>query len=258
MKAIWSGAIAFGLVNIPVKLYSAVKESRLDFDMLDKKDYSNIRFKRVNEQTGKEVSWNNIVKGYEINGKYVVLAKSDFDKASPEKTKLITMETFVDPAEIDVILYNSAYYLSPAKGGERAFALLEEVLRKSKRCGVGTFVMRNREHLVIIRAVHHMLILHTLRFLQEIADPADFIIKQTSQNRIKPGEMKMATSLVRSMNSSFDIKNYKDTYTKNLMKIIRARATGKKLPAASHKPEKATGDLVSQLRLSIANRKKRS
>ena len=99
MKAIWSGAIAFGLVNIPVKLYPAVKESRLDFDMLDKKDYSNIRFKRVNEQTGKEVPWNNIVKGYELNGKYVVLAKSDFEKASPEKTKLIAMEAFVDPAK---------------------------------------------------------------------------------------------------------------------------------------------------------------
>jgi len=258
MKAIWSGAIAFGLVNIPVKLYPAVKESRLDFDMLDKKDYSNIRFKRVNEQTGKEVPWNNIVKGYELNGKYVVLAKSDFEKASPEKTKLIAMEAFVDPAEIDVILYNSAYYLYPAKGGERAFVLLEEALRKSKRCGVGTFVLRNREHLVIIRAVHNMLILHTLRFLQEIANPSDFTIKPTTQTRAKPNELKMASSLVRSMSAAFDIKSYKDTYNKNLLKIIRARATGKKLPDAGKKTEKATGDLVSQLRLSIANRKKRS
>lgn len=256
MKAIWSGAIAFGLVNIPVKLYSAITDNRLDFDMLDKKDHSNIRYKRVNESTGREVAWNNIVKGYKIKDKYVVLTKADFDKASPEKTKLIALEAFVKTEEIDVILYNSAYYVYPAKNGERAFALLADTIRKSNRSGIGSFVLRNREHLVVLRVAENVMILHTLRFLEEIRDPADYELKTISKAKSKPGELRMANSLVRSMEEKFDIRKYKDSYNRELMKRIRAKASGKKLPAAKTPERSLSGDLVEQLKKSIASRKK--
>lgn len=257
MKAIWSGAIAFGLVNIPVKLYSAVKESRLDFDMLDKKDHSRIKYKRVNESTGKEVTWNSIVKGFQVNDKYVIMTDADFEKAAPEKTKLIALELFVKMEEIDVILYNNAYYLYPAKGGERAFNLLAETLQKTKKCGVGSFVLRNREHLSIVRVVENVMILHTLRFLEEIRDPSEFNLKNLPKGKTNASETKMAGSLVRSMEQKFDLKKYKDSYKRELTKLIKAKGSGKKLPApAKSRSTSSSDDLVEQLKKSIAGRKK--
>lgn len=256
MKAIWTGAIAFGLVNIPVKLYSAVKESRLDFDMLDKKDHARIRFKRVNEVTGREVTWNNIVKGFQVNDKYVIMTDADFEKASPEKTKLIALELFVKAEEIDVILYNSAYYLYPAKGGERAFRLLAETLAKTKRCGVGSFVLRNREHLSVVRVVQNVMILHTLRFLEEIRDPSEYMLKNLPKGKTTASEIKMAGSLVKSMEDKFDLKKYKDTYKQQLTRLIKAKGSGKKLPAPAKKKVSSSDDLVEQLKKSIAGRKK--
>src|SRR5580693_5999349 len=131
MKAIWTGAIGFGLVNIPVKIYSAIHDSSLDLDMLDKKDYSRIRFQRVNERTGKEVQWGNIVKGFDLDGKYVVLTDDDFEKASPEKSKIIEIKEFVAESEIESIFFEMPYYLEPQKSGEKAYALLREALSKS-------------------------------------------------------------------------------------------------------------------------------
>ncbi|HEY8397064.1 MAG TPA: Ku protein, partial [Flavihumibacter sp.] len=131
MKAIWTGSLGFGLVNIPVKLYSAVEESSLDLDMLDKKDHSNIKYKRVNEKTGKEVAWENIVKGYMLNSKYVILGKEDFEKAAPERTKHIGISQFVKLAEIDPNYFEMPYFLEPEKTGVRAYALLRDALKKS-------------------------------------------------------------------------------------------------------------------------------
>jgi DNA end-binding protein Ku len=133
MRAIWSGAIGFGLVNIPVKLYSAVQGSELNLDMLDKKDHSNIKYKRVNASTGKEVAWENIVKGYKVNENYVVLTDSDFEKASPEKTKIIEITEFVDEKEIDSIYFETPYYLQPEKAGVKAYALLRDALKKNRK-----------------------------------------------------------------------------------------------------------------------------
>src|ERR1044071_3355667 len=128
MKAIWTGSIGFGLVNIPIKLYSAVESSTLDLDMLDKKDHANIRFKRVNENTGKEVAWENIVKGYKLDDRYVVLTDEDFQKASPEKSKIIEIKEFVVETEIDGIYYETPYYLEPEKNGAKAYLLLRDAL----------------------------------------------------------------------------------------------------------------------------------
>ena len=253
MRAIWSGAIGFGLVNIPVKLFSAVNESRLDFDMLDKKDHSHIKYKRVNEHTGKDVAWNNIVKGYDVNGKYVILNDTDFEKALPEKTKTITLETFVHPGEIDVILYDSAYYLQPAKGGGRAYALLEETLRKTSKTGIGTFVLRNKERPVSLRAANGILILHTLRFINEIRNPAELIKTKTS---VKRNELTMAVNLVENMGGKFDIRNYKDVYTLKLMKFIKAKASGKKIAAPKKETKSIPNDLIAQLEQSLTPAKK--
>jgi DNA end-binding protein Ku len=143
MKAIWSGAIGFGLVNIPVKIYSAVEESSPDLDMLDKKDHARIRFKRVNETTGKEVAWENIVKGYDFDGKYVVLSDEDFEKASPVKSKIIEISEFVNEKEIESLFFEMPYFLEPQKAGEKAYALLREALKKSGKVGVKAYGQRD-------------------------------------------------------------------------------------------------------------------
>ena len=171
MKAIWTGSIGFGLVNIPIKMYSAVEESTLDLDMLDKKDHANIKFKRVNENTGKEVAWENIVRGYLVDEKYVVLDKTDFEKASPEKTKHIEISQFVNEKEIDSTYFETPYFLEPEKTGVRAYTLLRDALQKTGKAGVGMFVMHNREHVAIIKAKEDVIILNRIRFSQEIRSP---------------------------------------------------------------------------------------
>ncbi|KYP16271.1 Ku protein [Flavihumibacter sp. CACIAM 22H1] len=249
MRSIWTGSIAFGLVNIPVKVFSAVAERALDFDMLDKKDNSAIKFKRVNERTGKEVAWENIVKGFDLNGKYIVLTEEDFEAASPEKTKTINLEAFVNTTDVDLILFDHAYYLSPAKGGERAFSLLETALAKTGKAGVGSFVLRNREKPVLLRSAKGLLILHTLRFLTEIRNPSEYTIKKMAPKR---NELTMANSLIKNMTATFNIADYKDTYTAKLMKLIRSKAAGKKLPAPKAVSSKPASDLIEQLQQSLA------
>src|ERR1043165_2649697 len=151
MRAIWTGAIGFGLVNIPVKLYSASQESTLDLDMLDKKDLSKIRFQRVNESTGKEVQWKNIVKAYNLQGDYVVLDEKDFAAANPEKSKVINIASFVDVNEVDSIYFETPYYMEPDKAGEKPYRLLHDALEKSGKAGLGSFVLRSKEHLCLIK-----------------------------------------------------------------------------------------------------------
>jgi DNA end-binding protein Ku len=255
MKAIWTGSIGFGLVNIPVKLYSAVEESTLDLDMLDKKDHSNIRFKRVNENTGREVAWENIVKGYLLNDKYVVLDKSDFEKVSPEKTKHIEIGQFVDEKEIDSTYFEAPYYLEPEKTGVRAYCLLRDALRKTGQAGVGLFVMREREHVAVIKALDDVLVLNRIRFAQEIRSPKDLKIPATKS---KPDELKMAVNLINQLSKKFDPGKYKDDYSDRLLKIIRAKSKGKAVP---FKPMKVvhskTKDLMEQLKASLSTPSKR-
>src|SRR5258708_7701557 len=163
MKSIWTGAIGFGLVNIPVKMYSAVHDSSLDLDMLDKKDHSHIKFMRVNERTGKEVAWANIIKGYKYNDKYIVLTDEDFEKASQEKTKTIEIKQFVEESAIDSIYYETPYYLEPDKSGTKAYALLCEALKKTGKAGLGSIVMRARESLCIVKCSGDLLIVNKIR-----------------------------------------------------------------------------------------------
>src|SRR5215467_6864223 len=155
MRAIWTGAIGSGLVNIPVKLFSATQGSELDLDMLDKKDHARIRFKRVNEETGKEVAWENIVKGYDYNGKYIVLTDEDFEKASPEKSKIIEINEFVNETDIESIFFEVPYFMEPQKSGEKAYVLLREALKKTGKVGLGSFVMRSKAALCVLKPIKY-------------------------------------------------------------------------------------------------------
>jgi DNA end-binding protein Ku len=255
MRAIWSGAIGFGLVNIPVKLYSAVQGSELDLDMLDKKDHANIKFQRINANTGKVVAWENIVRGYKVDDRYVVLSPDDFEKASPEKNKIIEISEFVEEKEIDSMYYETPYYLQPEKAGAKAYALLRDALEKTGKVGLGSFVLRNRESLVVIKPHEDVLVLNKIRFSQEIRDIDEVKIPAGTN---KPAEMKMAIQLIDQLSSDFDITKYKDTYSDKLLKLIKAKAKGKKItPAPLRVVHSRSKDLMEQLKASLGTSSKR-
>lgn len=252
MRAIWTGAISFGLVNIPIKIYSAIQNSQLDLDMLDRKDLSNIRFKRVNEKSGKEVEWDNIVKGYMLKEQYVVLEDADFEDALPEKNKTIALQSFVKEAEIESIYFDTPYYLEPQKGGEKAYSLLSKSLEKSKTVGLTTFVMRTTENLAIIRPYKGMLLLNKLRFEEELRDMDEL---KTPSAKISKAEMDMALQLIKQNSSKFDISGYKNEYSKALLKIIKAKAAGKRPIIRKMNVDRENtkaSDLLAKLKASLA------
>lgn len=259
MKAIWNGAIGFGLVNIPVKIYSATETTKLDLDMLDKSDFSNIRFKRVNENTGKEVKWENIVKGYLMDDKYIVLDEEDYEAASPEKTKILSIDQFVKEVEVDSMYFENPYYLEPQKNGENAYRLLLKALEKTGMVGIGTFVLRETEAIGMIRPYKDdILVLNRLRFDQEIRDYKD--LKIPAQKAPKPAELKMAVNLIEQLSQEFDPALYKDTYSAELMKIIKQKAKGKNIKAPKAQPAKEGKviDLMAQLKASLNSSKSKS
>ncbi len=258
MRPIWTGAIGFGLVNIPVKIYSATESSTLDLDMLDSKDHANIKFKRVNENTGKEVQWGNIVKGYKMpNDEYVVLDEKDFQMASAKKTKTIEITDFVNEDEIESIYYETPYYLEPDKSGTRAYALLREALVKTKKVGIATFVMRNKEGLAILRANQKVIILNRIRFEEEIRDPAD--LNLPGKTAVRSSELKMAVTLIEQLTKKFDISKYEDTYSGELMKLIKAKAKGKPIKTTKLKVVHGkTKDLMEQLKASLKTKHKKA
>lgn len=249
MRAIWTGAIGFGLVNIPVKLYSASQASELDLDMLDKKDHAHIKFKRVNEQTGKEIAWNSIVKGYKYRGDYVILEDKDFEQASPKKSKFIEITDLVMEEDIDSVYFETPYFLEPDKSGTKAYALLREAFKKSGKAGIGTFVLRNKEHLCILRPYKNVIVLNRLRFAEEIRDPSEL---KLPKDKPKAAEMKMALNLIDQLTSAFDIKKFKDTYTSELLKLIKAKAKGKTIKHPTMKvTHRKADDLMGQLKASL-------
>ncbi|MGN6619189.1 MAG: Ku protein [Ilyomonas sp.] len=257
MRSIWTGAIGFGLVTIPVKLYSAVQKSELDLDMLDKKDLAHIKFKRVNENTGKEVDYANIVKGYDYEGKYVVLDDKDFEDAMPEKTKRVEIFQFVKEEEIDSIYYETPYYLEPDKNGAKPYVLMRDALSKAGMAGVGTFVLRNKEHLAVIKPYKNIILLSGIRFEEEVRSTEEIDVPEKITT--KPAELKMAMALIEQMTEPFDISKYKDTYTEQLMKVIEAKAKGTKVAQPKMKVvHKQTEDLMEQLKASLATKRKKA
>ncbi|MGB3184157.1 MAG: Ku protein [Cyclobacteriaceae bacterium] len=254
MRAIWKGAIGFGLVNIPIKLYSATESRRLDLDMLDKADQQRIRYKRVNEKTGKEVDWNDIVKGYMLDDDYVILEDEDFDKAAAKKSKIIEINEFIDESEIDGILYKNPYFLEPEKSGQKAYALLREALSKTNKIGIATFVLRNREDLAVIRPVGNIMYLQKIRFAEEVRSPEELNIEDKTD--LKKKEVDMAVQLIETYSTEFKLDDYKDTYTDALLQVIEAKSKGKKpkVKKLEVAPTEAQ-DLMAQLKASLQKKK---
>lgn len=254
MRSIWNGSIGFGLVNIPVKLFSAVQNSHLDLDMLDGKDHSRIRFQRINENTRKEVPFDKIVKGYLLKDKYVILDDQDYEDASPEKTKMISLENFVDISEINPIYYETSYYAQPEKQGRKAYALLLKALLKSKKAGLARFVLRSTENLCVIHPLEDTLVVTKIRFQEEIRTAEDLDLPEITG--VTKKELDVGMALIKQYTSAFDIDSYKDEYSKELLKIIRAKAKGKRATVKKLTPRAETGDdLYSQLMQSLGNKK---
>lgn len=257
MKATWTGAISFGLINIPVRLFSAIETSSLDLDMLDAKDHANIKFKRVNENTGKEVSYNNIVKGYKVNNEYVILEDEDFEAADAKKSKVIEVINFVKEEEIDSIYYEQPYYLEPEKSAMKSYALLRDALAASEKVGVTTFVLRNKEALAILKPYGKAIVLNRIRFVEEIRSTEDLKLPAVSRSKIK--EMTMAVNLIDQLTEEFNIEKYKDTYTDKLLKIIHEKSKGKRAKVIKMKvAHTKTSDLMRMLKASLSTKKKKA
>lgn len=253
MRTIWKGAIGFGLVNIPVKLYSAVQNSHLDLDMLDGKDHSKIKFQRINEKTKKEVPYNKIVKGYLLKDSYVILDEHDFEDASPEKTKMIELENFVDIAKINPIYYETSYYAAPEKQGKKAYALLLQALIKSKKAGVARFVFRNTENLCVIHPLGEVLVVTKIRFQEEIRAYDE--LEVPAKESVTKKELDVGMALIKQYTADFDITSFKDEYSKELLKIIKAKAKGKRATVKKLKPREESGeDLYTQLMQSLSKK----
>jgi len=255
MRSIWKGTIGFGLVSIPTKLYAAVQTSSLDLDMLDGRDHAHIKFQRVNENTRKEVPYDKIVKGYLYKDHYIVLEESDFEAAEPEKTKTIEIESFVDIASVNPMYYETSYYAEPDTKNSKAYALLLQVLKKSGKAGLARFVLRNSESLCIVHPVGKVLVVTRIRFEQQIRDQGDLNVE--SKVNISKKELDVGMALVNQYAEDFDISKYKDEYHTKLLKLIEAKAKGKRPTIKKLKPQKEKGDdLYAQLMDSLSGKKR--
>jgi len=225
-RPIWSGTITFGLLNIPVQLMTAERHTDLHFRMLDSRNNAPIRYERVNEETGEEVPWKDIVKAFEYDkGSYVVIEKEDFAKAAPESTESVDIEAFVDPDDIGVEYFEKPYYLVPAKKAEKGYVLLRETLKRLKTAGLARVVIRTREYLALVMPRDEALLLMLLRYPQELvsADEYAFPDKKLSAYRVSPKELDMAETLVKSMIGEWKPETYRDDFRARLRKVIEER-----------------------------------
>jgi DNA end-binding protein Ku len=256
MRPIWKGSISFGLVTIPISVFSATSSSeKISFKMLRKTDLSPIRYKRVAETDGKEVPWDDIVKGYEYEkDKFVVFTDKDFDAVELASTDTIAIQDFVEMDQINPIFFHTPYYLEPMKGGGGAYALLRDVLAETGKVGIAKVAMRNREHLAAVKANGSLLVMELMHFAHEIA-PAD-AIKVPEDKKIGPREKEMAKTLVNQMSSEWDPERYKDEYAEAVMKLVdeKVKAGGKEIPGHKKQAPAATNvvDLVKVLQESLA------
>ena len=255
MRAIWKGSISFGLVTIPVALQNASRTEDLKFRLLRKKDLSPVNYKRVAEIDGKEVLWDDIVKGYEYEkGKYVVLKDEDFKRVDLEATDTIDIVDFVDLAEINPVYFHRPYYLEPQKGGASAYNLLRQVLADTNKAGISKVIIRTRQHLAAVKANGNLLVLELMRFADELVSPD--AIKLPESRKSNARELGMASTLVKQMTEKWDPERYTDAYRSALMKLIdkKRKSGGKELPESGAKPKRATNviDLAQVLQQSLA------
>jgi DNA end-binding protein Ku len=251
-RALWKGSISFGLVNIPIELHTAVHNHRPKFRMLHAKDKSPVRFERVCIRDGHPVAWEDLVKGYEYQkGHFLVVTKEDFQAAAVEKTRTIDIIDFVKADEIDDRFFETPYYLLPAKGGERAYALLREAVRESGRVGVAKFILRDAQHLAAVEVIENALVLTMMRFADELVDAKSF--EFPSDAGIRKPELDMAKALVNSLAAEWDPAKYTDQYRENLLRIIKGKLKGKKVKLEEvPEPRQAeVVDLMERLRRSL-------
>ena len=257
-RAIWSGSISFGLLNVPVKLYSAVSKQTVRFRELREDDGARIRHKRVAEADGKEVPYEKIVKGYEYApDQYVVLSRDELSELDPKRTRAIEIQDFVDLDDIDPIYFEQPYYLGPDKGAERAYALLVQAMKDTRKVAIARFVLRNKEHLAAIRPMDDVLTLTTMRFHDEVSSPQDLdgeVFEEAKPKKPEKRELAMAEQLIESLSSEFDPDKYRDEYREELLDLLERKAAGKEVvsaPSEEPKPTKAP-DLMAALEESLA------
>lgn len=252
MASIWKGSLTFGLVNIPVELKTAIRPDHISFRLLHQEDLSPVKYERVCQADGEAVPWSEIVKGYEYDkGKFVVLTDEDFKTAALESSKTIDILDFVKEEEIDPRYFEIPYYLVPAKGGEKPYALLREAIRNSQSVGVGKIIIRQTQHLASVKVVGDALVLEIMRFANELVDAREFSFP--SRDAVRPQELRMAEQLVENLAEPFDPSRYTDDYRANLMKVIKAKMKGKKAKLEEPEETRDSGvlDLMSRLRASL-------
>ena len=253
-RSIWTGALAFGLVNIPVGLYAATEDRTVHFNQFQKGTSDRIRYKRVNERTGDEVSYGDIVKGREVDDDtYVLLTDDELEGVEPGRTRTIDITDFVDLAEVDPIYFQRTYYLAPrGNGADRSYELLHQAMAETNRVGIATFVMRSKEYLVAVRPQQEILALETMYFADEIREPIEATGYEPSGQPAKPRELAIAEQLIESMTTDWDPSSYHDSYRERVEELIESKRTGEKIEAAAPAPRASkVVDLTETLRRSV-------
>jgi DNA end-binding protein Ku len=262
-RSLWRGAISFGLIYVPVELYTASKDGALDLHLLDSRDFAPVGYQRVNKISGKIVDWEHIVKGYEYKkGQYVALSDADFKHANIKATETIQIETFTSAADIPPMFFETPYYLAPAKGGQKVYALLREALKTTHKAAVATFVMRGRQHLCVVTPLDDRLMLLTLRFESEVLPPTVLAERVGTKGAgVKPSELTMAKQLVEQMSGPWNPTSFKDTYRADLMRRIQEKIRKKQIHSltsidepSDDRPKAQVIDLMEALKRSLKSR----
>jgi DNA end-binding protein Ku len=254
-RPIWSGTISFGLVSVSVRMFSATESKELRFHFLDKHDLQPIGYEKVRRDTGKQVDPDDIVRGFEVEkGSYVTLEDEDLDRLDIELTKTIDICDFVDLDEIDPIYFRKAYYLAPQEGAEKPYRLLVRALEETGKVGIAKVVIRNKQHLAALRAWNGTLVLETMYYADEVRQPE----KADGKGRLQKPEVEMAKSLVENLSAPFKPEKYDDTYRKELLQLLRAKAKGKRLPEPQEEEGGEVVDLMEALRESVERTQKKS
>jgi DNA end-binding protein Ku len=257
-RAFWKGAISFGLVYIPVELYSATHSATIDLDFLDKRDFSPVGYQRYNKRTGKLVEWKDIVRGYQYQkGKYVALSDEDFRQANTKASQTIEITSFTDAANITPEYYETPYYVAPQKGGQKVFALLREALKRTEKVAIANVVVRTRQHLAVVLPEDDLLMLNTLRFSDEIRTAEDMGVEAPGA-KLAAKEISMAEKLIEGMTGAWEPRKYHDTYREDLMKRIKEKVKNKETHTLTEtskesKPRKTAEiiDLMAVLKQSL-------
>jgi DNA end-binding protein Ku len=252
-RSLWTGAISFGLVSVPVRMFSATQSKELRFHFLDKKDLQPIGYDKVRRDTGEHVDDDDIVRGFEVEkGRYVPLEDEDLDRLDIELTRTIDICDFVDLDQIDPVYFRKAYYLAPQEGAEKPYRLLVKALEETGKVAIAKVVIRNKQHLAVVRPWNGTLVLETMYYADEVREPE----KAGGRVQVRKPEVEMAKSLVENLSADFDPKKYDDTYRKELLQLLRAKAKGKPLPEPETEPEGEVVDLMAALRESVERTKK--